>query len=237
MDGFEIFNNPQIKDLVSDLRNKITYVFNAASLASGSSEITTDDDICELYIKNKSAWIAAYDSIRLLPQLCNLAGSSVIIDYLRECGVLQPALSSPNIAVRVDMPAGEGSMPFPSHQDYPYNRGSNNGIVVWIPLQDTDEQLGCLQYSPNTHKDGFIKGNTPKTDRLSGVILTDDYVLKSIPMLAGDALLFSMFLVHKSGVNSTRGSIRFSVQIRYNDLSDVNFAERGFNPHPKEDYL
>lgn len=77
---------------------------------------------------------------------------------------------------------------------------------------------------------GFIKGITPKTDRLEGMILSGDYEWEDAPMLAGEVLLFSMFLVHKSGSNSTKDSIRFTIQIRYNDLADNNFAERGFNP-------
>jgi phytanoyl-CoA hydroxylase len=128
------------------------------------------------------------------------------------------------------MYVGEGSRMFSPHQDYPYNRGSDNSIVVWIPLQDTDIKNGCLKYSPHSHEGGFIKGITSKTDRLEGMILSSDYEWEDAPMLAGEVLLFSMFLVHKSGTNSTKDSIRFTVQVRYNDLADNNFAERGFKP-------
>lgn len=226
--GFVKPNHPHIKTTVSDLRNRIISVFNRASIENGSGKINNDDDICKLYIENKTAWIAAYDIIRMLPEAYCLAGSPVIVDAIKECGVFEPALSGADISIRVDMPAGEGSMPFPPHQDYPYNKGSSNGVVVWIPLQDTDEKLGCLKYSPRSHEAGFIPGVIPGTPRLEGMVLSEDYVFEDIPMLAGELLIFSMYLVHKSGVNSTKSSIRFSVQLRFNDLSNSDFAKRGF---------
>jgi len=231
IDGFKIIYNSEIKDKVANLRKKFISVFNTSSLANGSQEITNDEDICKLYIENKPAWIAAYDSIRLIPELYALAGSPIIIDALKTYGVVEPVVAKPSIAVRIDMPEGQGSTLFPPHQDYPYNKGSDNGIVVWIPLQDTDVKLGCLKFSPRSHEAGFIKGITPKVNNLEGMILSDDYEFEDAPMLEGEAMLFSMFLVHKSGVNSSKSSIRWSVQIRYNDIEDSDFAKRGFKPH------
>ena len=59
-------------------------------------------------------------------------------------------------------------------------------------------------------------------------------------MKQGDIILFNSFLVHKSGNNIT-DSIRWSCHMRYNDVSEKSFIERGY-PHayiykPVNEYL
>ena len=44
------------------------------------------------------------------------------------------------------------------------------------------------------------------------------FTFKDVPCKIGDVLIFSQCLVHKSGNNSSN-SVRFSIQIRFNDLS------------------
>ena len=46
-------------------------------------------------------------------------------------------------------------------------------------------------------------------------------------MEVGDLLVFSSMLVHRSGDNVT-DNIRWSIQLRYNNLADKTYIERGF---------
>jgi phytanoyl-CoA hydroxylase len=55
----------------------------------------------------------------------------------------------------------------------------------------------------------------------------EDFV--SIEMERGDTLLFSAFLVHRSGTNRTE-SIPWSAQFRFNNLAKPTFIRRGY-PH------
>jgi hypothetical protein len=55
-----------------------------------------------------------------------------------------------------------------------------------------------------------------------------DYI--TVPMSAGDGLLFSAFLLHRSGTNRSE-DIRCSLQFRFNDLAEPSYVSRGF-PDP-----
>lgn len=125
------------------------------------------------------------------------------------------------LVVRADMPDDE-KWSFPPHQDYPFNRGSLNSITIWIPFQDTPDNIGPLNVVPASHNDGERAENNsllinPPTDNL----------YKSVPMKTGDLLVFSQFLIHKSGRNCS-DKIRFSLQVRFNDLSQPEFIRRKF---------
>jgi ectoine hydroxylase-related dioxygenase (phytanoyl-CoA dioxygenase family) len=112
---------------------------------------------------------------------------------------------------------------FHTHQDYPFNNGSLNSLVIWIPLQKTEKKEGCLMVAPGSHK----KKKIFKTDK--NLIIKDDSKFKfiDIPCELGECLIFSQFLVHRSGIN-TSDNIRFSVQLRVNDLYCNNYSRRFF---------
>ena len=52
-------------------------------------------------------------------------------------------------------------------------------------------------------------------------------VFKNVDAKLGEVLLFSTFLVHKSGLNLTN-NIRYSINIRFNDLYSQDYAERNY---------
>ena len=54
--------------------------------------------------------------------------------------------------------------------------------------------------------------------------------LSTVTLNKGDILIFSSFLVHKSG-ELTNDEIRWSCHFRYNNLNEVDFIERGY-PSP-----
>ncbi|MGZ5435070.1 MAG: phytanoyl-CoA dioxygenase family protein [Pyrinomonadaceae bacterium] len=115
------------------------------------------------------------------------------------------------------------------HQDWRSMQGSLDAVVVWVPLVDIDRQLGALEILPGSHKRGLVKaemidgyGHFQESVDISG--------MKCMEVKRGDALLFSAFIVHRSGTNSTN-SIRWSCHFRYNNLYERTFIERGY-PHP-----
>lgn len=114
------------------------------------------------------------------------------------------------------------------HQDWRSMQGSLDSVVVWIPLADVDISLGALEVVPGSHKMGLltteVMNSFGKVDRFGD----QDFV--SVEAKQGDALFFSSFLVHRSGVNITN-SIRWSCHFRYNNLGEETFVERGY-PHP-----
>lgn len=94
------------------------------------------------------------------------------------------------------------------HQDdayYAETSQSQTRMSVWVPLQDSDEENGCLQVIPGSHAWGL----QPYEQREGGycnkaLIPPEDIDLSQavpVPASAGDVLLFSALLWHSSGGN------------------------------------
>jgi len=115
------------------------------------------------------------------------------------------------------------------HQDWRSMQGSLDSVIVWIPLIDIDRPLGALEVIPGSHCWGLLPadivdgyGNLREPVDMSQA--------RAVEIKKGDALFFSSFLVHQSGINVTN-SIRWSCHFRYNNLREETFIARGF-PHP-----
>ncbi|MCZ6635247.1 MAG: phytanoyl-CoA dioxygenase family protein [bacterium] len=94
------------------------------------------------------------------------------------------------------------------HQDDAYYNAqapSETRMSTWIPLQDTDEENGCMWVVPGSHKGGVVAhgpygGQCPKCMG-SADLMFDDAIL--CPVKMGDMLLFSACLWHHSKGNRT----------------------------------
>jgi phytanoyl-CoA dioxygenase PhyH len=114
------------------------------------------------------------------------------------------------------------------HQDWRSMQGSLDSVVVWVALADIDIELGALQVVPGSHQLGLLTTKVVNSFGKVECFGDDDFL--SVEVRQGDALFFSSFLVHRSGVNTTE-SIRWSCHFRYNNLAEKTFIERGY-PHP-----
>lgn len=99
----------------------------------------------------------------------------------------------------------------PWHQDSGYGRlEPPTDLTVWIALDDTDEHNGCLWVLPGSQRLGLRPHG--QVGRLRGTDVDDAGV--AVPMAAGDALLFSGHLLHRSLPNAT-GRPRHALYLRY----------------------
>lgn len=117
-----------------------------------------------------------------------------------------------------------------AHQDWRSMQGSLDAVVAWLPLVRITSDLGPLELARGSHLDGLL------TDRVEdgfGRVGENDLAgrqFESVDTEIGDVVLFSAFLVHQSGTN-TSNAIRWSCHFRYNNLAEPHFIRRGF-PHP-----
>lgn len=127
----------------------------------------------------------------------------------------------------------------PVHQDWRNMQGSLDSVVVWIPLIDVDREIGALEVLPGSHKRGLLEARvTDGYPEIESSFADEDFV--ACEMRKGDALFFSAFLLHRSGTNATE-RVRWSIQLRYNNLHERTFLERGFPSgytyKPKEELI
>ncbi|XKE45433.1 phytanoyl-CoA dioxygenase family protein [Halomonas organivorans] len=116
----------------------------------------------------------------------------------------------------------------PPHQDWRSMQGSINAAVAWVPLMDIPRSLGGLRVIPGSHKNGLVSESFQ--DGFGYVEIEDESRFVDVETQCGDVLIFSAFLVHGSGDNTT-DTPRWSCHFRYNDLDEPSFVERGY-PHP-----
>ncbi len=151
-----------------------------------------------------------------------------ILDLLKEIGI-----EMPSIAVRPAMQfnsrylsKGGSHWKLGAHQDWRNGQGSLDSVVIWFPLVDCGDDLGSLQVIPQSHKEGLLQAaSTGYLGTIDDEIPDENFISTSFEK--GDLILFSAFLIHRSGNNITQ-NIRWSIQYRYNNLAENTFQERGF---------
>jgi hypothetical protein len=92
----------------------------------------------------------------------------------------------------------------PLHQDTQMvDETRTRTLGLWVPLVDTNEENGCFAAVPGSHRllSGCRWMDAPfRCPELTAVLRP---YLRSLPIKAGDAILFSQALVHASGPNRT----------------------------------
>lgn len=118
----------------------------------------------------------------------------------------------------------------PPHQDWRNMQGSLDSAVVWIPFADVASGGHALEVLPGSH----LRGLLPSGEDAFGHRVEDasvgDQPFVPLEVTLGDAVLFSSFLVHRTG--QAGGEVaRLAASYRYNNVLEPSFVERGY-PNP-----
>jgi Phytanoyl-CoA dioxygenase (PhyH) len=221
-------------DLVRDAAKQIfiSQMGRCALLGGGEvSEEEFEQGMFDLFEADLQAFTNCGKHAQHLISLHRLSLDDRIVDALGDLGLQFPIIStrpvmyfnSPRLAKK------EVYHRLSQHQDWRSIQGSLDSVVVWVPLVPIDKALGALEVVPGSHRHGLL---TATMEDGYGHITEPVEAAAFVPVEVekGDALLFSTFLVHQSGVNVTN-AIRWSCHFRYNNLREKTFIERGL-PHP-----
>jgi hypothetical protein len=221
---------------VNKIKKSIEKIFSNYT----NSKKNFDQSVIDLYKNDIKGFIGCAKISQMIPELFSLASSKKMMSKLKSLGLKNPVLntrpllsfSCKNTAKNTDY------WKIPAHQDWPSMQGSLNSIVCWMPLVDVDMELGPLEVCPGSHLNGPLEHTEIGPHDISGVpILQSNYPEEnfvSIPMKKNDALFFSSFLVHRSGVNLCENKIRLSMHIRFDDADEETFIQRKYPFHKIE---
>jgi len=232
-DGYETFAFSNRQEL-ADLRHRFVEQFDRLSRFHGLDPIGDDAGIAALYRSaHRDLWVAVVDQLPFLPEVMGLSGNAQLIDRAKRCGVREPALGCVGPTILANMPSDDQFL-YASHQDISFIPGSLNSVTIWIPLQDTHKELCSLEVIPGSHLKGLLRHNGERDVKMSRLVpMPADTDLIAVPVKLGQALIFSKFLVHRSGHNRT-DAVRFSIQVRFNDLDSPEYARRKLSLAPLE---
>jgi ectoine hydroxylase-related dioxygenase (phytanoyl-CoA dioxygenase family) len=178
-----------------------------------------------------------YKLSRRLPSARRIASHKWFVDVAAQVMQTQLVSCCTFVNVRIDLPDEERYLT-PIHQDFPYIQGSLNGITIWLPLFDTPVALGPPAWIPGSHRWGVLKVKESDFEQ-AGSSGAKSFELADQPRIdrefkfinkavaAGEALLFSTLLVHRSCINETDRA-RLNIQIRFDDALARESIQRNY---------
>ena len=136
--------------------------------------------------------------------------------------------------VRIDPPSDERRT-YGWHQEVFYTIPESRYIQTWCPvIRDTTASNGTIWIAPGSHKEGIARQRWNEIEGRATQIIVDQGIVDKYPqiqleMSVGDVLFFDGKLSHKSGFNTTKDEIRFSLVGMWHDIKTKNF--RGPKPN------
>lgn len=143
-----------------------------------------------------------------------------------QLGVRMPLfLSDPAVhLISEDMHIPGGYHGVGPHQDWPALQASLNAVVVWIPLHNVGIDDFPVEVVLGSHKLGLLPA---KANAHYSEIDTAGMEFTPIEVRRGDALLFSVFTVHRTRTPG-RG-LRIAYSYRYEDGLDPCYVQHGYH--------
>jgi phytanoyl-CoA hydroxylase len=242
-DGYAVFDFN--KRLVANTKKKIfTLVENVIKKKYNVNINVSEKKIIKLYnSKYKTDIINIFNHIGFFSELFSFSCEKQILEIVKKAGLRFPVVGFNNIGGRGGLPfiysfPNEKKRYYQAHQDFFYLPYSQNSITLWVPLQNTSKINGALKVIPKSHKNFKLykhSASDVKHNKLDKFFSKNDY--KTVNVKLGQALIFSSFLVHKTGGNASN-QIRMSFNVRYNDLLDKEYITRGlsFDKFPEKKF-
>jgi hypothetical protein len=161
------------------------------------------------------------------PFIQSIYTSKTMIKILIDIGFKVPVKCGPLISHYTSTNKTGNSYGLPYHQDYPSMASSKCSIILWLNLVDCNKEAHSIEIIPEQHLNGLLEGKQKKI----GYVLKKKYCkLKSIvpTIKAGDLLIMSSFLPHKTFINPNFKGWKLSLSQRYDDLADMDWRKRGY---------
>lgn len=245
-DGFVLLPSLFSRHEVEQVRQDAKDVFIRQMMSHGTLAVSTPTEaefesaLYRFFTEEQAAFINCGKHIQHLVSLHRLGVDERVLELMRAYGMEVPCISTRPVLFfnSRHLATKEAYWKTPPHQDWRSIQGSLNSLVLWLPLVDIDHSLGALEIIPGSHRKGLLSTRLDESFGVVDNIPDEEFV--PVPVSAGDGLLFSTFLIHRSG-NNTTPSIRWSCHFRYNDLAEDTFIRRCY-PHtylykPKDDII
>ncbi len=236
-DGFVVIRNlvpaSQLESLLDEFRDvfrRQMQRFRLPGAALAGAEF--DAALPELFTTDLNAYLGAAKLTQYLPTLHRLGAGGPVLDLVRELGIAHPAIATrPVIHIICDRLAVPGGYHrTPPHQDWRSVQGSLDSLVVWLPLVEIEPGFNTLEVIPGSHRWGLLETVKHPFGNVVAEGQYDEQDFVPVRMRPGDALAFSMFLVHRTG-GADRSGVRWAVSFRFNNMDEPSFITRNY-PNP-----
>ncbi len=179
--------------------------------------------------------INSFHELAQCTEIKNLANKSSILDVAKKFLDSNPEFRGCELFAK---PAKNG-LPSPDHQDnYYWAVKGSNALTLWIALEKSNKNNGCVHYYDGSHKygilnheDSFAKGSSQK---VSDTNFLRKFNISYPELEPGDVIVHHSLVVHGSSKNiskkSRRGwTIQFKDKNASYDLDHIKAYEKSLN--------
>lgn len=210
-----------------------TFRLRAASLGlnppGGQGQGAFSELLAGLFARDVPAYIAAAKLTQNLACVHQIGVSAELMGVVEALGLSLPAISTRPVihymADRLKIPGGYQKTP--PHQDWRSVQGSLDGITVWTPLYDVGLNDYPLEIVPGSHLSGLLDSTPDLPNYRVREELYSEADFRPLELMAGDAVVFSGFLLHRTG-ESGGDQVRVSLSYRFNNAAEPHFVRRGY---------
>lgn len=234
-DGYLLLKGFLDKNLVNSIYKEARQIFATQIMRTTGKQVDIDNrdefekGMFEFFEKDFDAFVNTGKTVQHSFTLHRLGVDEKISELLKSVGLSHPVIGARpamQFNSRFLSKGGSKHWKLDAHQDWRTGQGSLDSAVIWFPMVDAGEDLGALQVIPGSHVHGLMEASTSGYQGgITADLQDEDFIQTEFEV--GDLLIFSSFLVHQSGNNITN-NIRWSVQLRYNNLDEPTFIDRGY---------
>lgn len=212
-DGYILLRNAVPQDLLDDLERKIVDLLHGWTGVDVGT--TRGKSFADLLLSDRNLERRLYNEVRQFDWLPSIASDERLRNAV--ASIIGPKFGLfSKIPLRIDLPAVTRELAV-WHQDYWYVKGNTEVVTLWMPLQDTPYDVGCLMVMPGSHKLGAINHDGEALGKRHYPSAVFHREVRYVEMKRGDILLFQALLLHSSGLNISE-TARLSMQARYTPL-------------------
>jgi ectoine hydroxylase-related dioxygenase (phytanoyl-CoA dioxygenase family) len=214
---------PLIAEIEAAIDTSARALHAAGKLPSPFAELGFDERLARITEHSTAAFKALWSGNHHGPALFDLLRHRTILSLVEP--LVGPEIwCHPAYRIRPklpDLPRTAQLTTVPWHQDSSYMSAPSDAVMiptVWIPLNRSTDENGCLELIPWRHDQGICRHRhvqgQPYLEIAPDALPEGPRVL--VPAEAGDVLLLTNISVHRSRPNRTR-KMRWSVDVRYHD--------------------
>lgn len=228
----EAASQNNVQTVISEIHRlfKEQLIFLGIQVTKGDSDAAILANAGSLFHHDLNRYKATLRQVNKLFSVQRLLTSDSIIDFVKALGL--EVLSFPTDAVfhcmAGDLLIPNGYMRLIPHQDWPAMQSSLDSVIVWSSLMDVVSEANFpLEVIPGSHRNGLLPGIT--NDHVYEVMPShyDVNDFKPISVEKGDVIVFSSFLIHRTGKGEA-DRIRFACSTRYENVVETTNIQRAY---------